>query len=245
MSKLRLLGFSGALVAAALIGGTIMSAVAAAPMVTRITGNVVGRAATAAESVVAGPGVAAPAAPAAGVVEACAAFRAAFAANLGKTEAEVTAAAKAAIATTIDQAVTKGTLTKAAGDRLKARLAAADTDGCKVLQGWRGKVAKAGLGAARNGVTAAADALGLTLKELKAELKTGKSLKDVAAAQKVPYATFSAAVVAAVKADLDAAVTAGTIKQERADKILERLTASLADGRLRPERKAKPAAGAG
>ena len=237
MSKLRLLGFSGALVAAALIGGTIMSAVAAAPTVTRITGNLVGQAARVAATEVA--------APAAGAVEACAAFRAAFAANLGKSEAEVTAAAKAAIATTIDQAVTKGTLTKAAGDRLKARLAAADTDGCKLLQGWRGKVAKAGLGAARNGVTAAADALGLTPKELKAELKAGKSLKDVAAAQNVPYETFTAAVVAAVKTDLDAAVKAGTIKQERADKILERLTTSLADGRFRPERKASPAPGAG
>jgi len=244
MSKLRLLGFSGALVAAALIGGTIMSAVAAAPRAAGTAALAPSAASNAADAAIGAIG-AVPAAPAAGAVEACAAFRAAFAANLGKTEAEVTAAAKAAIATTIDQAVTKGTLTKAAGDRLKARLAAADTDGCKLLQGWRGKVAKAGLHVARDGVTAAADALGLTPKQLRAELKSGKSLKDVAAAQNVPYETFSAAVVAAVKTDLDAAVKAGTIKQERADKILERLTTNLADGRLRPERKARPAAGAG
>jgi hypothetical protein len=42
-----------------------------------------------------------------------------------------------------------------------------------------------------------------------------------------------------VKADLDAAVAAGTIKQARADRILSRLEANLADGRLR---NARPAA---
>jgi hypothetical protein len=39
--------------------------------------------------------------------------------------------------------------------------------------------------------------------------------------------------VASVKADLDAAVAAGTIRQPRADRILDRLTKNLADGRLR------------
>ena len=45
---------------------------------------------------------------------------------------------------------------------------------------------------------------------------------------------MSAAIVAAVKADLDKAVAAGTIKQAREDRVLDRLTKALADGRLRP-----------
>ena len=70
-------------------------------------------------------------------------------------------------------------------------------------------------------MTAAAGALGITPAELGAQLKAGKSLKDVATAKGVPYETVSAAVLASVKADLDAAVAAGTIKQARADRILD------------------------
>jgi hypothetical protein len=73
-------------------------------------------------------------------------------------------------------------------------------------------------------------------------LRGGETLKDVATAKGVPYATVSAAVVAAVKSDLDAAVAAGTIKQAREDRILARLQANLADGRLRGPRPAAPAA---
>ena len=49
----------------------------------------------------------------------------------------------------------------------------------------------------------------------------------------MPYATVTAAALAPIKAKLDAAVAAGTIKQARADKILARLEANLADGRFR------------
>ena len=130
MSRLRLLGFSGALVAAALIGGTILNAVSAAtptpapdPAAAAATGH------------------RPPGQPEVG--EYCQAFRAAFAANLGKSEDQVVAAAKAAIDTTIDQAVSEGKITAAAGDRLKARVAAAPGDGCGLLNGARWKVAKA------------------------------------------------------------------------------------------------------
>ncbi len=131
-----------------------------------------------------------------------------------------------------------GDLTTAAGDRLKARLEKAPADGCAMLNGWRAKVAKAAVNVGKDGLTAAADALKLTPAELRAELRAGKSLKDVAAAHDVPYATLTDAIVKAVKADLDAAVAAGNLKQARADRILERLEARLADGRLRPARPA-------
>lgn len=214
MTKLRLAGFSGALLVAALVGGTILSSVAAAP--------------------------AAPAGPAAGRVavdapapgEACATFRRAFAANLGVQESALAPAAKAASIATIDAAVAAGDMTAAAGDRLKARVAASDADGCGRFGAWIGR-ARAAVGAAKDGVAAAAGALDMTPAELRAQLRAGRTLKEVAAAEVVPYETVTAAIVASVKADLDAAVAAGKIVQTRADRILVRLERNLANGRLR------------
>jgi ribosomal protein S20 len=212
------------MVISALVGGTLISAVAAST----------NPAAPAAPVVAAAPSGSA----ARDAGEYCADFRAAFAANLGVSEAEMTAAARKAAISTVDKAVADGDMTKAAGDQLKARINAAPADGCAVLAGLRAKAGKA-VAVVKDGVTAAADALKMTPAELRADLRAGKSVKDVATAKNVPYATVSAAIVAAVKADLDAAVKAGTLKQARADRILERLQARLADGQLR---RARPAA---
>ena len=93
-----------------------------------------------------------------------------------------------------------------------------------------------GLGVVRDGLTAAAKALGVTPAELGARLRAGASLKDLATTTGIPYATVTAAALAAVKADLDKAVAAGTIRQARADRVLDRITRALADGRLRAAR---------
>jgi len=236
MSKLRTLGFSGVLVAAALIGGTIINAVAAAPP---RSGGTAPTTSSTSRSETAGAGSASdggadPLALAAleNAGEYCETFRAAFAANLGVDESALGPAAKAAAITTIDAAVTKGDITKAVGDRLKAKVNAADDDTCRWL-GARLKRAAGGAGVLKDGVTAAAGALKMTPAELRASLKSGKDLKELAAAQGVSYEIVSEAIVAAVKADLDAAVKAGKIKQARADRILYRLERNLADGRLR------------
>ena len=76
--------------------------------------------------------------------------------------------------------------------------------------------------------TAAAKALGVTPAELGARLRAGASLKDLATTAGMPYETVSAAALAAVKADLDKAVAAGTIRQARADRVLDRITRALA-----------------
>ena len=224
MSKLRVAGFSGALVVAALVGGTVINAVAAAP-------------ASPSRAPVAAPAAAPTQATTGPVAEYCATYRAAFAKALGVTEAALKAAAKQALGDTIDKAVADGDLAKAAGDRLKTRVEASTADGCKLLAGLGQRIAKASrgaLGVVQDGLDAAAKALDLPSADVKAALKSGKSLKDLATTQKVDYATVSAAIVAAVKADLDKAVAAGTIKQAREDRVLDRLTKALADGRLRP-----------
>ncbi len=239
MSKIRMAGFAGLLVIAALVGGTVIGSVAATSLTSQST-----------QPAMVAPAAAASGAPAgAKSAEYCADFRRAFAANLGVDESALAPAAKAAALATIDAAVADGSMTKAVGDRLRARIEAAGADGCALLAGrvsairgaaGAGKV-RAALGVVHDGVTAAATALGVTPAELGARLRAGDSLKEVAAAKGVSYETVSVAVVAAVKTDLDAAVTAGTIKQARADRILARLERNLADGRLRETRPATPA----
>ena len=76
----------------------------------------------------------------------------------------------------------------------------------------------------------------MTLAELGARLRAGASLKDLATTAGTPYATVSAAALAAVRADLEKAVAAGTIRQARAARVLDRITRALADGRLRAAR---------
>jgi ribosomal protein S20 len=215
MSRLRVLGFAGAIVIATLVGGTIMSAVAAAPMAEPVAVD------------------AAPAAPDAAAGEYCTTYRAALAANLHVTEDELAAAARQAATTTIDKAVADGDLAKAVGDRLKARIAAAPQDLCQRIAKRIEQGVKPALGVVRDAMDAAADALGMTRADLRTQLLAGTSLKTIASAKGVAYATVTTAVLAAVKQDLDAAVSAGTLAQARADRVLGRLTERLADGQLR------------
>lgn len=227
MSKLRLVGFSGALVISALIGGTVMSAVAAAPVVPTPA-----------------PAAVAPAAerePS----EYCTTFRASFAANLGVSEDQMVAAAKSAIGTAVDGAVADGKLTAAEAARVKARIAAAEADGCSILSGRRGIVARNALDVGQHAFGAAAGALDMTPAELRTELRTGSTLKDVAAGKNVPYETVTAAALAAVKADLDAAVAAGNLTQARVDRILDRIERRLDAGWPLRGARDRAAAGAG
>jgi hypothetical protein len=74
---------------------------------------------------------------------------------------------------------------------------------------------------------AAAKALGMTADELQAQLWGGKTLADLATEKKVDIATVQKAVEAAELAEtkiaIQAAVTAGTITQAKADWLIEGL----------------------
>ncbi len=90
---------------------------------------------------------------------------------------------------------------------------------------------------------AAAKALGLTEAELRTQLRSGKSLADIAAAQKVSVDTLVKALVDAAKAHLAADVKAGRLTQAQADKIAANLTQRITDRvtHVRPDRDAEPA----
>ena len=225
MSRSRMAIVAMLTVVAAVVGGTLIDSVAAAasPRTAASDGAV-----TAAGS----PDSATSAAAGAWAAQACEQFRAAFARELGVDESALTPAAKSAARSVVDAAVAAGRVTKARGDKLKERIDQADANGCGLLDRRIARVAGT-LGVIRDGVEAAADALKVTPAQLTARLGAGATLQQVAADAGVPYDTVTSAVLGAVKADLDKAVAAGVIRQEREALILERLSKNLAQGRFR------------
>jgi hypothetical protein len=218
MKRLKILGFAGALVASAVVGGTLMSTVLANPGSSprTATGNDGGVAVDAQAG------------------QYCQTFLNEFAKQLGVDESALVPAAKAAADAAIDKAVASGDLPKAIGDAMKQRIANASGDGCALFGARFGHLfkhtVKAGIGLDLG--QAAATSLHLSLDELKSKLESGQSLKDIAKAQNVDYATVTAAIESAAKADLDKLVKAGTITQERANAMLDRIDKALQNGKL-------------
>ena len=73
----------------------------------------------------------------------------------------------------------------------------------------------------------AADTIGISGKDLRADLRGGQSIADVANAKGVDVATVESAIVTDVTAKLDKAVTNGKLTQERATAIEQRLPARV------------------
>jgi hypothetical protein len=217
MKTFKTLGLASGLVAAALVGGTLISVVSA----TSTPGS--------------NAKTQAAADPADGAAY-CTQWRETFAAELGVSVDALTPAAKAATSATIDAAVANGDLPADIGERMKTALENANGDGCRLLgagfHAW-GRHA-AGADWLHDWVTTAADTLDMTPAELTAELRSGTSLMDIADAQGVSYDDLSKAIVDAATADLAALVDAGKITQDRADAAVEQLTSKLASGDFPP-----------
>lgn len=219
MKALKTFGIASGMIAAALVGGTMISVVWAAP-------------------------ASAPAAGSALAVDAedtdgaryCAVWQETFADELGVAVEDLVPAAKAASIATVNAAVEAGDLTADIGERIIARIEAGDGNGCRLLGGafhWAGKHAVRA-DARHDLMGAAAEALGMEPGAVIEALRGGDTLEEIAVAQGVDYETVSTAIVDAVKADLDALVAADKITQERADTMLDKLTQSLADGTWPP-----------
>ncbi|MDP9467598.1 MAG: hypothetical protein M3P32_02500 [Chloroflexota bacterium] len=212
MKTLKTLGISGGLIAAALVGGTLINAVAAAPSGSSATNDAVADPVDAARY--------------------CALWQETFADELGVSVDELVPAAKAATIATIDAAVAAGDLPQDVADRMKAAIDKADGDGCRLLgaafHGWGRHAAKVELGVDLFG--AAATALDMTKAELFTALRSGDSLEEIATAEGKDYAAVSQAIHDAAKANLDELVAADKLTQERADAFLANLDEALASG---------------
>jgi len=207
----KALGAAGALIVAALVGGTLIGSTMATDD-TDSTDDTMSGAAY------------------------CETFRDALASELGVTADELLAAGQAAANATIDAAVAAGDLDEERAEALRERIAEADGSECMGYGhafgrgfgiGFERGVARGFLGG--DVFEAAADALGIDSADLLGELRDAGSLQALAEAQGASYDEVTAAILAAVQADLDAAVTDG-LDQDRADEVIERLTAWLDAG---------------
>jgi hypothetical protein len=211
MKNLKTLGIAGGFVAATLVGGTLINAAFAAPSGSAPTGGTANQV---------------------DVAKYCDSWKQKFASELGVSVDKLLPAAKAATIATIDAAVAAGDMTAAQATELKARIAAADGDGCGFLGHpfiGRGPGPRTAIGL--DLVTTAAGALGIQPSALIQSLRNGDSLKKIAADHGKDYAAVSKAIHDAAKADLDKAVAAG-LDQARANEILAQLDKVLASGVL-------------
>jgi hypothetical protein len=214
MKNLKTLGIAGGLVAAALIGGTLISAATASPGTSP------------------SPTPDTPVANTTDLATHCATWQKTFAAQLGVSIDKLVPAAKAATLAAIDEAVKNGDIPADVAAELKSHIDDANGDGCRLLGGFLAGIGRHAVGAdARHDLLgAAATALKMTPEQLFTALRSGKDLKQIAADQKVDYATVTKAILAAAKSDLDALVSSGHLTQARADEMLSRLSDALASG---------------
>ena len=212
MKNLKTLGIAGGLVAAALVGGTLISSVSAAP------GGGTALTATSTDT--------------ADAAKYCQTWQQAFAKELGVSVDKLVPAAKAATIASIDAAVAAGDLTADVAARMKAAIDAADGNGCRLLgaalHGFGRHAAGVQLGADLLG--AAANSLGMDKAALIQALRNGDSLQKIATDKGKDYGAVSKAVHDAAKTNLDALVKAGKIDQAREDTALGNLDKALASG---------------
>ena len=206
MRLTKTLGMAGALLLSALVGGTLIgSALAQDETTDTDTATDVGAY--------------------------CDTFMDAFAAQLGSTRDEVIAAGKAAANAALDAAVAAGDVTEERAADIRERIDAYDGEGCAFggafKLGFGHGVARGFLGG--DVFEAAADALGIESSALIEQLGEATSLEALAGEQGVGYDDVKASILAAVQADLDAAVAEG-MDQERADEVIARLTTWLDEG---------------
>lgn len=152
------------------------------------------------------------------------AFKQAFASRLGVDSSKLDSAYAGAVGDVVDQAVKDGKLTQAQADKIKAAAAKNGFKGVAFGQkkGANGKnKAEKVKALSQTVINAAATPLNLTGDQLKTELKSGKSIADVAQSKNVDIKTVKDAILAAIKTGLDSKVKDGKLTQAQADKAYQ------------------------
>ncbi len=128
---------------------------------------------------------------------------------------------------TVDDALTAGTLSQAQADALRSRIQSGDVGALWGGRGGRGGARVAGLHDAME--AAAGRALSITEDELETQLRAGQTLAQLAQAHNTTEQAVIDAALAAAKTELAEAVTAGTLTQAQADAKYADLQADGAD----------------
>lgn len=169
------------------------------------------------------PGSTKPPAPGAPAATVCSDFMKHFAVEIGKTQAQINTAFQKAIADTLADEVKSGQITQAQADAIEQKLANHTPCTLPTPRDHKG-TAKPNIAVyMQQYLAAAASALGITQDQLTADLKSGQSLSQIAAAQHVSEADFRTRLIAGLKPKLDAAVTNKTITAAQEQTILNQL----------------------
>jgi hypothetical protein len=117
----------------------------------------------------------------------------------------------------VDEAVASGRITDEQAAKARGRIDQGKTLGLRRHKHERHEKIRQEI------IESAASAMSMTPDELKAELKSGKSIVDVAAEKGISLDDVKTAIIASAKEKLDGAVAKGRIDQQRADALLQRL----------------------
>mgnify|MGYP005851172689 CR=1 FL=1 len=156
---------------------------------------------------------------------------------LGITRDQLNAAGKQAASESIDKQVQDGRITAEQAAQRKQNLDQADGFGgwFGFGKGFGGRGGHEGL-APRGGflggnahVEGVAKALNLSVEDLTAQLRAGKSVADLAKEKNVSADQVKSAVVASVSAQVDQAVADGRLTAEQATRIKDQLNGTSAD----------------
>src|SRR5688500_16852549 len=174
MQIIKALGFAGALILAAIIGGTVIGSALATEETdeTRATS------------------------------EYCDVFMESMASELGVTREALVAAGQLAAGSALDAAVAAGDVSEERATEIRERIADADGEGCRWFGHGFGRGHGPGMarGFLRGDVfEAAADALGIESSDLIDELRDAESLEALAEEHGVTYDEVKASVLAAVE----------------------------------------------
>jgi hypothetical protein len=149
----------------------------------------------------------------------CTDFLTHLSADLKASPAALNAAYQKAVGETLADEVKSGKLTQARADAIQKRLAGKAP--CAIAAGLQ---PRPGLAAFRPALLSAeASALGISDQTLKADLKKGMSLSQIAVAQNVTEAQFRDRLIAKLKPVLDAAVTNKQLTPAPEQAIIKRL----------------------
>lgn len=146
--------------------------------------------------------------------------------NLGITLDQLKQAFRSAATQTVDDALANGDITQAQADKIKANIESGKNLGLgqllrsgrnvNMLQRLRAGIAKS-----------AADAIGIQPKDLVSELKSGKSIADVASEHNVSLDAVKSKIMDNAKTALDKGRENGRIDQAKEDAALQKLQANL------------------
>jgi hypothetical protein len=139
--------------------------------------------------------------------------------QLGVNPDRLSAALRKALENQIDAEVTAGRLTKEQGEELKRRIESSDFPLLGLRGLHRGFDFDRHGGLFARGFDAAATYLGISESELRAQLLSGKSLAEVAKAQRKSVDGLVDTLVADARKQIEGAVDAGRLTRAQADQI--------------------------